>query len=165
MLLCLRCQDLHPCQPTPNITPNINPTPRTPLQWDLWAGISLSVLLLLALPSSIQRQHWRMELVAFVAEVTFRVLPAWLATLATASYLPRRTPIVAACRLASVVVPRLVVQPPLPIGAWGGWAQYLLFTRALGVNTLPWLARLPFKVGEGAPGALQKLCIMRLSGC
>lgn len=123
------------------------------------------MLLLLALPSSIQRQHWRMELVAFVAEVTFRVLPAWLATLATASYLPRRTPIVAACRLASVVVPRLVVQPPLPIGAWGGWAQYLLFTRALGVNTLPWLARLPFKVGEGAPGALQKLCIMRLSGC
>lgn len=45
-------------------------------QWDLWAGVSLSVLLLLALPSSLQRPHWRSQLAAFVAEVAIRLLPA-----------------------------------------------------------------------------------------
>lgn len=48
------------------------------LQWDLWAGVSLSVLLLLALPSSLQRSHWRSQVAAFIAEVAARLLPAGL---------------------------------------------------------------------------------------
>lgn len=47
-------------------------------QWDMWAGVSLSVLLLLALPSCLQRPHWRSQLGAFVAEVFIRLLPAAL---------------------------------------------------------------------------------------
>jgi hypothetical protein len=109
--------------------------------------VSLSVLLLLALPSSLQREHWRSQLAAVVVEVGIRVGPAWLACLAWNWYWPNRTLVVAACRLASAALPRLAVQPALPAAGWGGWHHFLLLTRALGVNTLPWLARLPFKVG------------------
>lgn len=109
-------------------------------------GVSLSVLLLLALPSSLQREHWKGQLAAVLVEVGVRVGPAWLACLAWSWYWPHRTLVVAACRLASAALPRLAVQPALPAAGWGGWHHFLLLTRALGVNTLPWLARLPFKV-------------------
>lgn len=47
-------------------------------QWDIWAGVSVSILLLLALPSALQRQHWRAQLAGFSLEVLLRVLPAAL---------------------------------------------------------------------------------------
>ena len=116
-------------------------------QLDLYSGICLSALLLLALPRSMQREHWRAQLAAFSAEVGLRLVPAYLACIAYDVYLPRRTYIVAGCRLAGTLLPSLAVVPQaLAVQAtWGGWMQFLLFTRSLGVNTLPFLARLPFK--------------------
>ena len=126
-------------------------------QLDLYSGICLSALLLLALPRSMQREHWRTQLAGFAAEVGLRLVPAYLACIAYDVYLPRRTYIVAACRLAGTLLPTLAVLPPaLAVqAAWGGWMHFLLFTRSLGVNTLPLLARLPFKAsgfcGNGPP--------------
>lgn len=62
------------------------------------------------------------------------------------AYLPRRTAILAACRICAALLPRSPLPSRLPPSAtgWGGWPQFLLFTGALGANTLPWLARLPF---------------------
>ena len=58
----------------------------------------------------------------------------------------RRTHVVAACRLVSSLLPRLGAPPVVSDAAWGGWRQFLLLSGALGVSTLPWLARLPFRV-------------------
>ncbi|PSC71809.1 hypothetical protein C2E20_4980 [Micractinium conductrix] len=115
-------------------------------QWDLCAGVCVSMMLLLALPSSTWEQHWRTQLGAFVVEVGLRSAPAYLATYALTAYLPHRTPLVAACRVTSALLQRWVAAPTPPTAlVWAGWAQFLLFTRTLGFNTMPWLARLPFK--------------------
>lgn len=84
------------------------------------------MLLLLALPSSLQREHWRSQLAAVLVEVAMRVGPAWLACLAWNWYWPRRTFIVAGCRLASAALPRLAVQPSSTTDHWGGWPQVCL---------------------------------------
>ena len=185
--------------------------PPLPPQWDLCAGVCVSMMLLLALPSSTWEQHWRTQLGAFVVEVGgwvqaerrvmalaaahrarvagmqgrqecprhsspaapalvmgapppsqwplpptlastlhqvgLRSAPAYLATYALTAYLPHRTPLVAACRVTSALLQRWVAAPTPPTAlVWAGWAQFLLFTRTLGFNTMPWLARLPFKV-------------------
>lgn len=73
-------------------------------------------------------------------------------------YVARRTHIVAACRLVSSLLPRLGPPPVVAAAAWGGWRQFMLLSGALGVSTLPWLARLPFRVrwagARAAPGYL-----------
>lgn len=65
------------------------------------------------------------------------------------AYLANRTYVVAACRLASSLLPCLAPPSASSLAAWGGWRQFLLLSGALGVNTLPWLARLPFKARRG----------------
>jgi hypothetical protein len=72
-----------------------------------------------------------------------------------------RTYIVAACRLAGTLLPRLAVVPQaLAVEAtWGGWMQFLLLTRSLGINTLPFLARLPLEVSVAASAALLQVSL------
>ena len=83
-------------------------------QWDLWAGTSLSVLLLLTVPSTLQREHQRGQAASLLLEVGLRAGPAWLASHAWQWYWPRRSIIIAATRFASAALPRLAVQPILP---------------------------------------------------
>lgn len=71
-------------------------------------------------------------------------------------YVSHRTGIVAVCRLASSLLPRLASQPAATATAAFDWRQFLLLSGALGVNTVPWMARLPFKVGALLNAAAQK---------
>ncbi|PRW21038.1 putative apyrase 7 [Chlorella sorokiniana] len=118
--------------------------------WDIWAGVSLSLLLALALPGTLTQQRWHLSALSFALEVILLATPALLASLAPSYYRPRRTLILASCRLAAAALPRHSAPLRLPPsalqeGSWGGWLQFLLFTGSLGVNTLPWLCRLPFR--------------------
>lgn len=109
---------------------------------DIWIG-AVSLTLLAVLPTQLQRQAWSVRPATALLELLTLVLPGALAYLASAFYLPRRSPIVAAlrllncCLLASSAVP----QPP-PVG----WPTILALTRCISLNMHSWANRLNFKV-------------------
>ena len=117
---------------------------------DRWTSVVLAGLLLLGpVPRLLRQSASASRLAASLLEVAALAAPGVLAHTAPAWYQPRRSWVVAACRLASIHLLVLVLPPsPPPTAAWGGAIRFLAQTRALGLPLFAWANRLPLQVGR-----------------
>lgn len=117
---------------------------------DRWTSVVLAGLLLLGpVPRLLRQSASASRLAASLLEVAALAAPGVLAHTAPAWYQPRRSWVVATCRLASIHLLVLVLPPsPPPTAAWGGAIRFLAQTRALGLPLFAWANRLPLQVGR-----------------